>query len=126
MPIESVTGKEEGMKTSGVGVVAVAILLAVTGIGLGIAQAGGTHSEQPVLSFEDMEAVEQGGSSTTREVPQWANSPAGETQLSSAGQEFVPESNWSGNDWQTRGPVEAGAIPGTVFEESWMKEYGSD
>ena len=114
------------MKTSTVGVVAVAILLVVTGIGVGTAQAGGTHSEQPVSSFEDMEAVEQGSSSNSQEVPQWANSPAEEMQLSAAGQEFIPEDNWSGTDWQTRGPVETGAIPGTVFEESWMKDYGSD
>ena len=46
------------MKASKVGIMAVAILLVVTGIGFGIAQAGGTHSEQPVLSFEDMEATQ--------------------------------------------------------------------
>jgi hypothetical protein len=87
------------MKTSKVGMVAVAILLAVTGIGFGIAQAGGTHSEQPVLSFED------------QEIPQVATSPADDMQLTSAGQEFVPEDNWSGTDWQTRGPVETGSLP---------------
>jgi hypothetical protein len=27
---------------------------------------------------------------------------------------------------QTRGPVEAGAIPGAVFKESSMKDYGND
>jgi hypothetical protein len=47
-------------------------------------------------------------------------------QLTSAGEEFVPEDNWSGTDWQTRGPVETGAIPGADFEESWMKDYGND
>ena len=36
------------MKTSNVGIVAVAILLGLAGIGFGIAQAAGTHSEQPV------------------------------------------------------------------------------
>jgi hypothetical protein len=82
------------MRTSKVGIVAVAILLGVTGISFGIAQAAGTHSEQPVLSFED--------------------------------QEFVPEGNWSGTDWQARGPVETGAIPVTASEESWMKDYGND
>jgi hypothetical protein len=46
------------MKTSKVGLVAVAILLVVTGVGFGIAQAGGTHSEQPVSSFEDMESTQ--------------------------------------------------------------------
>ena len=46
------------MKPSKVGVVAVAILLGMTGISFGIAQAAGTHSEQPVLSFEDQEAAQ--------------------------------------------------------------------
>ncbi len=47
------------MKTSNVGIVAVAFLLGLTGIGFGIAQAAGTHSEQPVLSFEDQEAAQK-------------------------------------------------------------------
>jgi hypothetical protein len=102
------------MKTSNVGIVAVAILLGLTGIGFGIAQAAGTHSEQPVLSFEDQEAT------------QGATSSAEDMQLASGGQEFVPEGNWSGTDWQARGPVETGAIPVTGPEESWMKDYGND
>ena len=102
------------MKTPKVGIVAVAILLGVTGISFGIAQAAGTHSEQPVLSFEEQEAA------------QVATSPAEDMQLASGGQEFVPEGNWSGTDWQARGPVETGAIPVTAFEESWMKDYGND
>jgi len=102
------------MKTYNVGIVAVAILLGLTGIGFGIAQAAGTHSEQPVLSFEDQEAT------------QGATSPAEDMQLASGGQEFVPEGNWSGTDWQARGPVETGAIPVTGPEESWMKDYGND
>jgi len=126
------------MKTLNVGIVAVAILLVATGIGIGIAQAGGTHSEQPVLSFEDMEALYQGSSSSSyiesrpvlsfddQEATQVAKTPAEDMQLTSAGQEYVPEDNWSGTDWQTRGPVETGAIPGEVFEEPWMKDYGND
>ena len=117
---------------------AVAILLGVTGIGFGIAQAAGTHSEQPVLSFEDQEALVQNSSSSSyvesrpvmsledQEAAQVATSPAEDLQLASGGQEFVPEGNWSGTDWQARGPVETGAIPVTVFEESWMKDYGND
>jgi len=46
------------MKTSKVGIVAVAILLVVTGIGFGIAQAGGTHTDRPVLSFENQVALD--------------------------------------------------------------------
>ena len=102
------------MKTSTIGIVSVAVLMVVAGVGFGIAQATGIHSEQPVLSFEDQEAA------------QVATSAADDIQLSSSGQEFVPEDNWSGTDWQTRGPVEAGAIPGAAVEESWMKDYGND
>jgi hypothetical protein len=69
---------------------------------------------RPVLSFED-----QG-------VTQVATSPAEDLQLASGGKEFVPEGNWSGTDWQARGPVETGAIPVTAFEESWMKDYSND
>ena len=43
------------MKTSTVGIVSAAILMVVAGVGFGIAQAEGTHSERPVLSFEDQE-----------------------------------------------------------------------
>jgi hypothetical protein len=142
------------MKTSKVGIVAVAVLLGVAGISFGIARAAGTHSEQPVLSFEDQEALEQGSSSSSyvesrpvlafedssspyaetrpvmsfedQEATQVATSPAEDMQLASGGQEFVPEGNWSGTDWQARGPVETGAIPVTTFEESWMKGYGND
>src|SRR5512143_3951649 len=46
------------MKTLKVFVVSAAILLVAAGIGFGIAQAGGTHSDRPVLSFEDQEALE--------------------------------------------------------------------
>jgi hypothetical protein len=46
--------------------------------------------------------------------------------LSSAAQEFVPEGNWAGTNWQASGPVEAIATPVMVSEESWMKEYGHD
>jgi hypothetical protein len=102
------------MKTSTIGIVAATFFLVVAGVGFGIAQAAGTHSEQPVLSFEDQEAT------------QVATSAADDIQLSSAGREFVPEDNWSGTDWQARGPVETGAIQATVFEDSWMKDYGND
>jgi len=131
-------GGGEKMKTYKVGILAVAILLVVAGIGFGIAQAAGNHSEQPVLSFEDQEALDQGSSLNSyvesrpvisfedQEATQVATSPADDVQLASERQEFVPEGNWSGIDWQIRGPVETGAIPGAVFEESWMKDYGND
>ena len=102
------------MKTSTIGIVSAAVLMVVAGVGFGIAQAAGIHSEQPVLSFEDQEAA------------QAATSAADDIQLASTGQEFVPEDNYSGTDWQMREPVETGAIPGAAVEESWMKEYGND
>ena len=51
------------MKTSAAGMVSAAILAVVVGVGFGIAQAGGYHSDGPVLSFEDQAALEQGDSS---------------------------------------------------------------
>jgi len=50
------------METTKVGMAAVAILLLVAGTGIGIAQAGGNHSERPVLSFDDMDTLERGSS----------------------------------------------------------------
>ena len=50
----------------------------------------------------------------------------GQVLLAAMAQEFVPEGNWAGTDWQVRGPVETVAIPVMVSEESWMKEYGND
>ena len=102
------------MKTSTIGIVSAAVLMVVAGVGFGIAQAAGIHSEQPVLSFEDQEAA------------QAATSAADDIQLASTGQEFVPEENYSGTDWQMREPVETGAIPGAAVEESWIKDYGND
>lgn len=106
------------MKTSNIGMVAVAILLVLTGIGFGIAQAGGDQLDNRAWTLEKW----------ISEYPneETATLAADDIQLSSAGQEFVPEDNWSGTDWQTRGPVETGAIPGAAVEESWMKDYGND
>jgi len=47
------------MKTSTVGLVLAAILMVLTGVGFGIAQAGGNHTDGQVLSFEDQEALGQ-------------------------------------------------------------------
>jgi hypothetical protein len=122
------------MKTSRVGIVAVAILLVVTGIGFGIAQAGGTHSERPILSFEDMESLEQGGSSSsyveTRPVLAFedSSSPYADTRpvLSFVDQEAYQVAKSPSEAMQLENPIETGAIPATGSEESWMKEYGHD
>jgi hypothetical protein len=89
------------MKTSTVGLVLAAILMVVAGVGFGIAQAGGNHSEQPVLSFEDMEALEQGGSSSTyaRVLP------------SGIDLDYDADGNPSTDVAQARGPVETGSLP---------------
>ncbi len=46
------------MKPFKVSITLAAILLIAAGVGFGIAQAGGTHHEDPVLNFEDQEALE--------------------------------------------------------------------
>jgi len=106
------------MKTSTIGIVSAAFLMVVVGVGFGIAQAGGDLLDNRAWTLEKW----------ISEYPndEVAKSAAGDIQLSSANQEFVPEDNWSGTDWQTRGPVETGAIPGAAVEESWMKDYGND
>jgi hypothetical protein len=47
--------------------------------------------DQPVLSFDDEENL----------------------QMATLSQEFVPEGNWSGTDWQISGPAETGNLPDT-------------
>jgi hypothetical protein len=87
---------EEGkMKAYTVGIAAAALLLVVTGMGFGIAQAGGAHSERPVLSTADMDALEQDSSS-------------------SAYVEHRPILSFE----DMKGPIETGAIPATLSEES--------
>ena len=51
---------------------------------------------------------------------------SGQVLLASVGQDFVPEGNYSGTNWQVSGPVETVAIPVMVSEETWMKDYGND
>lgn len=94
------------MKTYTMGIIAVAILLVVAGVGFGIAQAAGSQPYDPMLSFGDQDV------NPCIDVGQ--------------GVEFCPEDYFAGTDWQTRGPVETGAIPVMVPEESWMKGYGND
>jgi hypothetical protein len=61
----------------------------------------------------------------------WSAQPVGTLQseqvlIASGAQEFVPEGNWAGTDWQTSYPVETVAISLMGSEESWMKDYGND
>jgi hypothetical protein len=104
------------MKTSLVGIVSAAILMVLAGVGFGIAQAGGNYTDGPVLSFEDQEAYEQSivSSSYARALP------------SGIDLDYAADGNPSSDVAQARGPVETGAIPAMVSEESWMKDYGND
>jgi len=83
------------MKPSIFGIVAAAILIAVAALSLGIAQAGGDQSLRPVWNID--EQIETGN------LPE----PAMERPSQ---QEFVPEANYSGTDWQLGGPVETGSV----------------
>jgi len=106
------------MKTSTIGIVAAAFLMVVAGVGFGIAQAGGDQLDNRAWTLEKW----------ISEYPndEVATSAADGILLASTDQEFVPEDNYSGTDWQMREPVETGAIPGAAVEESWMKDYGND
>lgn len=87
------------MKAYKVGVVAVAILLVSTGIGFGIAQAGGTHTDRPIAVLHVLSFPED-------QSPQMTKSSAEVIQLEN--------------------PIQTGALPVTSSEEPWMKGYGHD
>ncbi len=91
------------MKTSAVGIIAVTILLVATGIGFGIAQAGGSHSDAPVSSFEDQEALE----------PSRSSSPVAEKRpalgIYYRGLPRVADSLTE--DMKPRNPIETGSLP---------------
>lgn len=42
------------MKTFTIGIVSAAIMMVVAGVGFAIAQAGGTRTDRPVLSLEEL------------------------------------------------------------------------
>jgi hypothetical protein len=112
------------MKACRIGMVLSAILMVVAGAGFGIAQAGVTQSDNPAWTPQDEEALDQykdflAGPVETRNFSE-------PVQVAQSSVEFVPEGNWSGNDWQIMEPVETGGIPPTVSGESWMREYGTD
>ena len=51
---------------------------------------------------------------------------SGQVLLASVAQEFVPEGNYAGTNWQASGPVETATLSVMVSEEPWMKGYGND
>jgi hypothetical protein len=90
------------MKTSVVGQMSAVILMVVVAVGFGIAQAGGKHSDAPVLSFEDQEALAQGSSSS----PYTEDRPV----LS------------FGDEMQLRNPTETGSLPDGSNADASMVE----
>jgi len=107
--IEPLERRGKKMKTSWMGAVLAAILMVVAGVGLGVAQAGGNSSDNPAWTAQDQAAADQykdflAGPIETGEMPE-------ATHVAMSGEEFVPEGNYSGTDWQLGGPVETGSVP---------------
>ena len=96
------------MKTSTVGLVLAAILMVVAGVGFGIAQAGGNHTDGPVLSIEDQEALEQSDSSS----PYVLALPSG------IDLDYGADGNPSSDVAQARGAIEAGSLPAESSTDS--------
>ena len=91
------------MKTSTVGIVAAVFLMVVAGVGFGIAQATGTHTDRPVLSFEDQEALDQGTSSIPYvEIAQAGGTHSDRPVLSFEGQEASDAAQARGPDRDRR------------------------
>jgi hypothetical protein len=47
-------------------------------------------------------------------------------QVAKSPQEFVPEGNWAGTDWQTRGAMETGSFPADSNADSSIAEIERD
>ena len=106
------------MKTSMIGIFSAAILMVLAGVGIGIAQAGEDQYDKQVWTLQDKELGEQYkdylGGTSARVLP-------GAIDLA-----HDADGNSTQGMAQARGPVETGAIPARVSEESWMKDYGND
>lgn len=88
------------MKAYRIAVILTATLMVVAGVGIGIAQAGGNHSERPAWSID--EQTETG------------NLPEATVDAQSI-ENSVPEGSYSGNDWQVAEAVEVGSVPDTSY-----------
>jgi hypothetical protein len=106
------------MKASMVGIVSAAILMVVAAVGFGIAQAGGDQSDNPTWTLQDKELGEQ--------YKDYLGGPSARVLPSAIDLAHDADGNSTQGMAQARGPVETGAIPAIVSEESWMKEYGND
>ena len=106
------------MKTSTRGIVSAAILMVVAGVGFGIAQAAGNQSDNPPFTLQDKELGEQ--------YKDYLGGPSARVLPSAIDLAHDADGNSTQGMAQARGPVETGAIPAMVSEESWMKDYGTD
>ena len=104
------------MKTFKVGFAGGAVLLVAAGFGFGIAQAAGNHSERPVLSFADMEALEQGGSSGS-----YAES---RPVLGFDDEEAYRLAKSPAEGMRLQNPIETGSVPSWSDAESSIIEGG--
>ena len=104
------------MKKSIIGYVLAAILMVVAVVGFGIAQAGGTHSDSPVLTFEDQEALEQSDSSS----PNVVALPSG------IDLDYAADGNPSSDVAQARGAIETGSLPDGSNANSSIVEMERD
>ena len=85
------------MKASTFGIVAVTVLLALTGIGFGVAQAGGTHSDNPAYGI------------IVHEPLQVVNAPEEDMDQQPLTVVNAPE-----EDMDLEGPIAAGTLPSGI------------
>jgi len=83
------------MKASTIGIVVAAILVVAAGVGVGIAQAAGNHSDRPVSSLD-----EQVGAGNLAEPMMEPHSQ----------QKSGPGADYSSYDWHVGEPVETGSM----------------
>ncbi len=104
------------MKACAAGIFSIAILFVVTGVGVGIAQASGIHSERPVSSYEDLEAHEHA-------VPSHVyaeNRPV----LSFENEQILAAGGFPSTAMELQSPVETGALPSGRDENPAVIENG--
>ena len=106
------------MKISMIDLFSAAILMVLAGVGFGIAQAGGDQYDKQVWTLQDKELGEQ--------YKDYLGGPSARVLPSAIDLAHDADGNSTQGMAQARGPVETGAIPAMVSEESWMKDYGND
>ncbi len=104
------------MKASAAAIFSITILFAVTGVGVRSAQASGIHSERPVSSFEDMEALEHAVPSNVYAE----NRPV----LSFENEQRLEAGGFPSAAMELQSPVKTGALPSGRDENSAVIENG--